>query len=297
MFYYFDTSISNTFIQIGIGACVFIGPFLFFYIKSIIKPKSKISRNWKYHLLLLTPFILYIFIQYPYRDNRYLWAQYFMKFVVLEWLVYLVLSGIVLAPIIRKIFIKAEKIITIEVWLLNIFFGTLILWIGYFLAFFTSTYIVGGLVFSLLIYLLVVLLFFSKKKKSVLYPGAQKYLKRQNNNDETNVLLVQFDILLKEEKLFKKTDLTISEVATNLNVSSHYLSQVINDNLQKSFPVLISEYRVSYAKKMILENDLLTLEAIGNECGFKSKSAFYNAFKKQLKTTPASYKKQNKKLK
>jgi len=294
VFIYFNNNLSNTFIQIGIASCVFIGPFLFFYLNSVLKPNASINKYWKYHLIVLFPIILYLVIKFPYIENKFLWVNYFMKYILLQWFIYLLLSGYLILPKIQKFFDRSKKLIKIEIWILNIFFGNLVIWAGYFLADYTS-YIVGALSFTLLIYLLVLLLILSKKKQSILYAKANKYLKDKSDKNERELLLAELDVLLKNQKLFKKTELTISEIAEKLDVPSHILSQTINENLKKSFPVLINEYRVTYSKKMILENDLLTLEAIGNLCGFKSKSAFYNAFKKQLKTTPAKYKKENRK--
>ncbi|GAB5473840.1 MAG: hypothetical protein Mars2KO_19390 [Maribacter sp.] len=166
------------------------------------------------------------------------------------------------------------------------------IWIGYFLADYTS-YIVGAISFSLLIYFLVLLLFFSKKKQSVLYKKAQKYLEKKKDDKLASELILKLGNVLSKKEFFKKPNLTISDVAQELKIPSHSLSELINNSLNKSFPNLINEYRVEYAKMMILENDILTLEAIGNEAGFKSKSAFYRAFKKQLNMTPAAYKHSN----
>ena len=68
--------------------------------------------------------------------------------------------------------------------------------------------------------------------------------------------------------------------------------KLINDNLHKNFTDYINEYRIEEAKQLIQDNSLYTIEAIGNQSGFNSKSAFYKAFKKITNTTPAKFKKQ-----
>ena len=40
------------------------------------------------------------------------------------------------------------------------------------------------------------------------------------------------------------------------------------------------------------ENSHLTLDAIGELCGFKSKSTFYQSFKEIIEKTPMQYKKE-----
>lgn len=294
VFFYFNNYLSNIFIQVGITACVLIGPFLFFYIKSVLRPNSNTAGKWKYHILILGPLIVFLSIVYPYKLHKLLWVDYLMNLILLEWFIYMVFSGILLFPIVKKAYLKQESLLIIEVWILNIFFGNVMIWMGYFLADYTS-YIVGAISFSLLIYFLVLLLFFSKKKQSVLYKKAQKYLEKKKDDKLASELILKLGNVLSKKEFFKKPNLTISDVAQELKIPSHSLSELINNSLNKSFPNLINEYRVEYAKMMILENDILTLEAIGNEAGFKSKSAFYRAFKKQLNMTPAAYKHSNNK--
>ena len=75
-----------------------------------------------------------------------------------------------------------------------------------------------------------------------------------------------------------------------MNISSHELSRLINENLNSSFTEFINEYRVEEAKQLIAINANYTIEAIGNQSGFNSKSAFYKAFKTYTGTTPAKFK-------
>ena len=96
--------------------------------------------------------------------------------------------------------------------------------------------------------------------------------------------------LLEKEKIYTDADLKLSDVASRMNILPHTLSQLLNDNLGKSFTSLINEYRVQEAKNLIQSNTHLKLESVGYDCGFNSKSTFYSAFKKIAGTTPAKYK-------
>ena len=53
VFYFFNPDLGREFLQIGISACAFIGPSLYFYIKSMTSPPGKFSSTWKYHFLIL----------------------------------------------------------------------------------------------------------------------------------------------------------------------------------------------------------------------------------------------------
>jgi AraC-like DNA-binding protein len=68
---------------------------------------------------------------------------------------------------------------------------------------------------------------------------------------------------------------------------------LLNDNLGKSFALFINEYRIEEAKHLLKENNSFTLEAIGFEAGFSSKSTFYATFKKVTGQTPSEFKKQH----
>jgi len=92
-------------------------------------------------------------------------------------------------------------------------------------------------------------------------------------------------------KLYIKEGLTLTELSKQLNTNPKYLSQAINHSLNLGFVDFINNYRVEEAKQQMLnaKNASLTLEAIGMMAGFKSKSAFFRAFKKATNVTPNQF--------
>ncbi len=102
--------------------------------------------------------------------------------------------------------------------------------------------------------------------------------------------------LLEEEEGVTYEQWTLTEMSKRLGINSRYLSQAINHHLQISFVDFINEYKVNEAKKQLLDerNHVLTIEAIGHLAGFKSKSAFFRAFKKATGFTPNQYVKSKK---
>ncbi len=92
------------------------------------------------------------------------------------------------------------------------------------------------------------------------------------------------------EELYKNPNLKLSDLASMMSMSSHQLSQLLNDNLEKSFSIYINEYRIDEACKMIERGSYLKIEEIGYEVGFNSKSTFFSTFKKIKNTTPLLYK-------
>ena len=57
----------------------------------------------------------------------------------------------------------------------------------------------------------------------------------------------------------------------------------------KSFYVLVSEYRINYAKEILKEDNNITIESLAYECGFNSKSTFNKYFKEQTGYSPSEY--------
>ncbi|MEO0340625.1 MAG: helix-turn-helix domain-containing protein, partial [Bacteroidota bacterium] len=57
------------------------------------------------------------------------------------------------------------------------------------------------------------------------------------------------------------------------------------------FKDYINQFRIDKARQALLDpqNALLTIEAIGQQCGFQSKSTFFRAFKKETQLTPKQY--------
>ena len=71
-----------------------------------------------------------------------------------------------------------------------------------------------------------------------------------------------------------------------------YVSQVINETRHCNFSAFLNEYRIKEACKRISDTDgygHLTIEAISNSVGFKSRSSFVAAFKRFTGLTPSEY--------
>jgi len=86
---------------------------------------------------------------------------------------------------------------------------------------------------------------------------------------------------------------SLSELAKKIGESSHHVSQVMNEKLNKSFFELLASYRIDEAKK-ILSGDKkgkITVEEVSEMVGYNSKTAFNNAFKKLSGKTPSEFRK------
>ena len=95
-------------------------------------------------------------------------------------------------------------------------------------------------------------------------------------------------LLMDREKPFMNENLNLAELASRLAVPRAHVSQVINANLESNFPEFLNEYRVREAIRLLKDpaSSHLTIEAIGYEVGFRSRSGFYSAFKRITGETP-----------
>ncbi|MET0463134.1 MAG: helix-turn-helix transcriptional regulator [Chitinophagaceae bacterium] len=90
--------------------------------------------------------------------------------------------------------------------------------------------------------------------------------------------------------------LTIDDLAGQLNVRRHHLSQVINQEFSRNFFEFINGYRIDAFKELAVkqENHHLSIMGMAFDCGFNSKATFNQVFKKQEGITPSAFLKQNK---
>ncbi len=93
------------------------------------------------------------------------------------------------------------------------------------------------------------------------------------------------------EKPWLNSKLSLKDVAAHLNLSNNYTSQIINEQVGKTFFDFINEYRVEEVKRQLKESRhrQVTLLAIAFESGFNSKSSFNSIFKQITKSTPSEF--------
>ncbi len=87
----------------------------------------------------------------------------------------------------------------------------------------------------------------------------------------------------------------LTQFSTVVGFKTHIVSGILNKILETNFYDFISKQRAEHAANMLVDkkNNYLTVDAIAQECGFKSKATFYKAFKKTYQTTPSQYQKEH----
>ena len=120
--------------------------------------------------------------------------------------------------------------------------------------------------------------------------------KKEKPTRQTSYVTKLLDILT-QDRLYKNPLLSRLDLANQLNISEGYLSQMVNSELNKSVIQLVNELRIEEAKRMLTQTNYnkFSVEAIGLESGFKSKSAFYTSFKSATNIAPGTFRKQHQK--
>ena len=124
---------------------------------------------------------------------------------------------------------------------------------------------------------------------------ADKYETSGLNTQETQLQEKLLDFMQTND-YHLQTEANLKGMAEQLKVAPNYLSQVVNSQLNKNFNDFINSYRIKAAQKRLLDPAFahLSMEGIGHSVGFRSKSAFYGAFKKQTGLTPKAFMDQQK---
>ena len=90
-------------------------------------------------------------------------------------------------------------------------------------------------------------------------------------------------------KPFLKPDFSLPDLADQLHVTVHQLSQVINEGLGRTFFEMTAEYRIEEAKRLLKEQMNIKIEEIAEQVGYNSKSSFNTSFKKITGKTPSEW--------
>lgn len=97
--------------------------------------------------------------------------------------------------------------------------------------------------------------------------------------------------LMITKKPFNDPDLSLSTLASELNLTPNQLSQVINQAFKKNFYEFVNSYRIEEVIQKLAngEGKTVTLLGIALDAGFNSKATFNRFFKKHTGKTPSEY--------
>lgn len=136
-----------------------------------------------------------------------------------------------------------------------------------------------------------------KRKKENTEPDRveNRYKKSKLTTNKKEEIKTQILTYFKEEAPYLNSELSMQLLSEELNIPKHQITEVLNTIIGKNFFQFVNEYRVEAVKQKLLDttNDKYSIEAIGYDCGFSSKSSFFSVFKKITGQTPLQFKNAN----
>lgn len=156
-------------------------------------------------------------------------------------------------------------------------------------------------VLSVLVVLILIILFGYIRKNHIqkqllrsLYEKNEEVIsmERKPTMSVPDNLLDKVEEVMSDVSIISQTDFTILTLAELIGSKDRYVSQAINEGIGKNFNSWLGELRVHEACRRLsnpAEYGGLTIEAIGQSLGFKSRSNFTSVFKKVTGLTPSEY--------
>jgi AraC-like DNA-binding protein len=123
--------------------------------------------------------------------------------------------------------------------------------------------------------------------------GNGKYQRSGLRDDSAQYYLDKLNRLMAEERYYLDGELSLQTLAERVRISPHHLSQVLNDKLGKNFYDYINEQRVEHAKVLLVQEPQRAITDVAFACGYNSKTAFYNAFKRHTGVSPSEFRAKN----
>ena len=303
------------------------GPFLFLYVSALIDQKFEFNRKKLLHFIPFILFNLYIVIASfsPELSERIrldhvesehgapLLFNLFLILTVLSGPFYFILSILLFKKLDINIFnnFSSYENVNLE-WLRKLVYTFGAIWtilmvfatVHHVFGMFSWVFCTHGLSLSLSVFIILIG-YFGLKQKEI-------FIQYHDNNIEyvtepktkyASVVLKEADAeqyvnkirhFMSNEKPYLDANLSLPELAGKLNIPSHHLSRVINEQFNVNFFDFINQYRVNEVKSRIdnPEFENLSLLGIAFDSGFNTKSAFNRVFKKITGLTPSEYKKQ-----
>jgi AraC-like DNA-binding protein len=300
------------------------GPFLYYYIQTLVSYKHRFSFEDFAHLIPFFLFNIYLAISSlnpetslrlniekisPGDDPPFLFS-FFLIMTALSGTVYVIMSFRLFKKLDINIFNNFSNPAGIDLYYIRklvLIFG--IVWtvliaitvIHHIFNMFSMAFCTDGLFLSLSVFVILIGYFGLKQKLIFTEESSNEETKkdqlRYSGSRLTYTEAKQHAEKLKEhmrtEKSFLNPELSLARLSDELNISSHYLSQVINEQFALNFFDFVNRYRVEEFKEKIKDPAFrnYSLLGIAFECGFNSKSAFNRIFKQSTGLTPSQYKK------
>lgn len=286
-----------------VTSLVIIGPLNLFYYHTLLYPGTPLPYRVAFHLApAMACFVVEVLFQFQPAVFKKEMIGFFLDNPLDSPLGYL------LAAVVAHILIYVAAIIKVALsdvgisgslrafrFILCIAIGILLV-IGFlfggFLARKPVVFITGGIInvwvhISLYIGIRAYPRFFFELKREI---RKKRYEKSMLRGLDTDLIKDRLEELMADEGLFRDSDVSLAAVAERLSITSHQLSQMLNERMNTGFWDFVNRYRIDEARKLLRDNPDSNIISVCFQVGFNSKSSFNSAFKKMTGMTPREFK-------
>ena len=127
--------------------------------------------------------------------------------------------------------------------------------------------------------------------------GGRKYPVSSLSDEKGQALFSEFEKLMRTEKIYRRSDITVDKIADRLETNRTYLSRAINENSGMSFSQYINSCRIDEARHILSETDNdIQIKALAYELGFATPETFSATFKRSIGMLPTKFRKEMRRM-
>lgn len=119
-----------------------------------------------------------------------------------------------------------------------------------------------------------------------------RYITSNLGDEQYQRLVTRITDVMENTREYANCDFSLERLAVLVDSNSKYVSQVINGHYGKNFSSFVNDYRIRLACQMLSDTERygnLTIRGIAGIAGYRSNTAFVNAFRKATGMTPSAY--------
>lgn len=289
-----------------------IGPSFYFYVRNITYPSQSFRSYDLWHFApIVLNYVHSIYHGIVVNSNPWPWfhkvAEIFESVAIVSILIYMAICLQIIRKYQKKLHDNVSNTEKIDLeWAKQMIFVIVVLFLIILIFLFVSTGISGMYLFDqwneyrftvLLIYACVLywLSIYGYQQAQTFKITVPPKSTKPISEDESERAVARLQAIMKEKKIYRNPELSLSGLSRTTQISERLLSEAINNVLHKNFYQFVNEYRVDDIKEKLKDpkNSNLKILSLAMDSGFNSKATFNRIFKEYTGVTPKQFKSQN----
>lgn len=130
----------------------------------------------------------------------------------------------------------------------------------------------------------------SRKKKELAIAGLSSDSSERNFKAKLSCYKQEIECWFEQERPYLREDFRLKDVSDRLKLNRSYVSRIFNEGYGKSFSLLVRDYRLHEAERLLLAERECSVAEVAERCGFSSSSSFIRTFTAEHDgVTPGQY--------